>query len=30
VFGHFGDRLRRKKMLGISLMIMGISTVAIG
>ncbi len=30
VFGHFGDRLGRKKMLVLSLMIMGISTVLIG
>ncbi|WP_198399393.1 MFS transporter [Caballeronia calidae] len=30
VFGHFGDRVGRKSMLVITLMIMGISTVAIG
>ena len=30
VFGHFGDRLGRKKMLILSLMIMGVSTVLIG
>lgn len=30
VFGHFGDRLGRKKMLVLSLMIMGVSTVLIG
>ncbi|BAL87601.1 putative MFS transporter [Actinoplanes missouriensis 431] len=30
VFGHFGDRLGRKKMLVVSLMLMGLATVAIG
>ncbi|GAB3994374.1 MFS transporter [Nocardioides marmoraquaticus] len=30
VFGHFGDRLGRKKMLVTSLMMMGIATFAIG
>lgn len=30
VFGHFGDRLGRKKMLVASLMMMGIATFAIG
>ena len=30
IFGHFGDRLGRKKMLVVSLMIMGVSTVLIG
>lgn len=30
VFGHFGDRISRKNMLIISLMMMGIATVAIG
>ena len=30
VFGHFGDRVGRKKMLVISLMMMGIATFAIG
>jgi metabolite-proton symporter len=30
VFGHFGDRLGRKKMLVLSLSIMGISTAAVG
>jgi MFS family permease len=30
IFGHFGDRVGRKKMLVISLMIMGVSTVLIG
>jgi len=30
VFGHFGDRLGRKKMLVLSMMIMGIATVLIG
>ncbi len=30
VFGHFGDRLGRKKMLVLTLMIMGLATVAIG
>jgi MFS family permease len=30
VFGHFGDRLGRKKMLVVSLMMMGFATIAIG
>jgi metabolite-proton symporter len=30
VFGHFGDRVGRKKMLVISLMMMGVATFAIG
>ncbi|MEU4693665.1 MFS transporter [Actinoplanes sp. NPDC023714] len=30
VFGHFGDRLGRKRMLVVSLMLMGLATVAIG
>lgn len=30
VFGHFGDRVGRKKMLVISLVIMGLSTVLMG
>ncbi|WP_436530827.1 MFS transporter [Actinoplanes sp. HUAS TT8] len=30
VFGHFGDRVGRKKMLIVSLMLMGLATVAIG
>ena len=30
VFGHFGDRLGRKAMLVITLMIMGVSTFLIG
>ncbi|WP_221321855.1 MFS transporter [Actinoplanes sp. L3-i22] len=30
VFGHFGDRVGRKKMLVVSLMMMGVATVAIG
>lgn len=30
VFGHFGDRVGRKSMLVLTLMIMGVSTVAIG
>lgn len=30
VFGHFGDKLGRKSMLVMTLMIMGVSTVAIG
>ncbi len=30
IFGHFGDRVGRKSMLVLTLMIMGVSTVAIG
>lgn len=30
VFGHFGDRVGRKKMLVVALLMMGIGTVAIG
>jgi MHS family shikimate/dehydroshikimate transporter-like MFS transporter len=30
IFGHFGDRLGRKKMLLVGLILMGIATVAIG
>jgi len=30
VFGHFGDRLGRKRMLILSLLLMGVGTVAIG
>jgi MFS family permease len=30
IFGHFGDRVSRKKMLVISMMMMGCATVAIG
>jgi len=30
IFGHFGDRIGRKSMLVITLMIMGIATFAIG
>ena len=30
VFGHYGDRVGRKKMLVVSLMLMGIATVVIG
>lgn len=30
VFGHFGDRIGRKKMLVLSMMIMGVATVLIG
>jgi len=30
VFGHYGDRLGRKRMLVLTVMLMGLSTVAIG
>ncbi|AOJ04723.1 MULTISPECIES: shikimate transporter [Burkholderia] len=30
VFGHYGDRLGRKRMLVLTVMLMGVSTVAIG
>jgi metabolite-proton symporter len=30
IFGHFGDRVGRKSMLVVSLLLMGLSTVAIG
>lgn len=30
IFGHFGDRLGRKKMLVLSMMMMGFATIAIG
>ncbi|MFI7481211.1 MFS transporter [Kocuria sp. M1R5S2] len=30
VFGHFGDRVGRKKMLVVSMMMMGVATIAIG
>src|SRR5271165_5584249 len=30
VFGHFGDRLGRKAMLSLTLLIMGVATFAIG
>ncbi len=30
IFGHFGDRIGRKNMLVLTLMIMGVATVAIG
>ena len=30
IFGHFGDRIGRKQMLVLTLMIMGVATVAIG
>ncbi|BCJ39953.1 MFS transporter [Actinoplanes ianthinogenes] len=30
VFGHFGDRVGRKKMLVVSLLMMGVATIAIG
>ena len=30
IFGHFGDRIGRKSMLVLTLMIMGVATVLIG
>ena len=30
MFGHFGDRVGRKKMLVVALMLMGVATFAIG
>ncbi|GIF16384.1 MFS transporter [Actinoplanes teichomyceticus] len=30
IFGHFGDRVGRKRMLVVSLLVMGLATVAIG
>ena len=30
VFGHYGDKLGRKKMLVITIVMMGLSTVGIG
>ena len=30
IFGHYGDKVGRKKMLVLALMIMGVATVAIG
>ncbi|GAA4609391.1 metabolite-proton symporter [Actinoplanes octamycinicus] len=30
IFGHFGDRVGRKKMLVVSLLMMGVATIAIG
>ena len=30
IFGHFGDRIGRKSMLILTLMIMGVATVLIG
>src|ERR671915_2572795 len=30
VFGHFGDRIGRKRLLMLSLMLMGVATVLIG
>jgi MFS family permease len=30
IFGHFGDRVGRKKMLVISMLMMGVATVLIG
>ncbi|MGW7068765.1 MFS transporter [Streptomyces sp. NPDC054855] len=30
IFGHFGDRLGRKKMLVLSLLVMGVGTAAVG
>ena len=30
IFGHFGDKVGRKKMLVLALVIMGVATVAIG